>query len=305
MSEHACTALLPELPDAEHRSRLVLTDLDGSLLDHHSYDFSPAAPSLSRLKQLGVPVIPVTSKTRAELLPLRELLGLTGTPFVAENGAIIGLPPSWCHARLDRPGSGRDGIVTKHAGVDIGFIRARLRVWRQRLDVRFTSMGELSVQDVVKLTGLDKTRAQDACKREGSEPLIWQDDAVSLENFRLALSGDGLELTQGGRFWHVMGRGADKGCAVTWLIKRFAKLRGCTPLSLGLGDGPNDLTMLEAVDQAVVIRGCHKAPVTPQAAALYRTNKAGPVGWAEGVAYWWEQDSRQLNLATKTVALTQ
>ena len=110
--------------------RLVVTDLDGSLLDHHTYDFSPAAPWLARFKQMGVPVIPVTSKTRAELIPLREALGLTATPFIAENGAVIGLPPGWCHARLDRPGGGRDGVVIKHPGVDIGFIRARLKVWR-------------------------------------------------------------------------------------------------------------------------------------------------------------------------------
>ncbi|RUR52398.1 HAD-IIB family hydrolase [Vreelandella populi] len=305
MSEDVSTTLLADISDAERRSRLVLTDLDGSLLDHHSYDFSPAAPSLARLKELRVPVIPVTSKTRAELLLLREALGLTATPFVAENGAIIGLPPSWCHARLDRPGNGGDGVVIKHMGVDIAFIRARLRIWRKRLGIKFTSMGELSVQDVAKLTGLDEKRAQKAQQREGSEPLIWQDDAASIDTFRLALESDGLELTQGGRFWHVMGRSADKGCAVTWLIKRFATLRGCTPLSLGLGDGPNDITMLEAVDQAVVIKGIHKTPVTPHTSALYRTKAAGPSGWAEGIAYWWGQDSRQLSAAKQGSAITQ
>src|SRR5690554_6819305 len=84
--------------DPALQPRLIVTELEGLLLDHHSYDFVPAAPWLSSLKQMGVPVIPVTSKTRAELLPLREALGLTATPFSAENGAVIGLPPGWCHA---------------------------------------------------------------------------------------------------------------------------------------------------------------------------------------------------------------
>ncbi len=226
----------PGSPDPALQPRLVVTDLDGSLLDHHSYDFSPAAPWLARLKQLGVPVIPVTSKTRAELISLREALGLTATPFVAENGAVIGLPPGWCHARLDRPGSGLDGVVVKHTGVDVGFIRARLNVWRKRLGVRFTRMSELDMAAVMSLTGLDETRAKAARQREGSEPLIWEDDEVALANFRLALEGDGLMLTQGGRFWHVMGKASDKGSAVDWLIKRFTALRGREPLSLGLGD---------------------------------------------------------------------
>lgn len=290
-------------PDPALQPRLVLTDLDGSLLDHHSYDFSPAVPWLARLKQMGVPVIPVTSKTRAELFPLREALGLTGTPFIAENGAVIGLPPGWCHARLDRPGSGRDGVVIKHPGVDIGFIRARLKVWRERLDIRFTRMGELSVQEVMDLTGLDEVRAKNARQREGSEPLIWHDTDAALDTFRDALEGDGLQLTQGGRFWHVMGRSADKGTAVEWLIKRFTALRGRTPLSLGLGDGPNDITMLDTVDQAVVIRGCHDLTVEPRNASLYRTQATGPTGWAEGVAHWWGRDDRRVETAETCDAL--
>ena len=315
MNEHSRTTQTPPMlaslplqplgsPDPALTPRLVVTDLDGSLLDHHSYDFSPAAPWLARLKQLGVPVIPVTSKTRAELVTLRESLGLTATPFVAENGAVIGLPPGWCHARLDRPGSGRDGVVVKHTGVDVGFIRARLNVWRTRLGVRFTRMSELDITEVMSLTGLDETRARAARQREGSEPLIWQDDDTALKDFRLALEGDGLMLTQGGRFWHVMGNASDKGSAVDWLIKRFTALRGRPPLSLGLGDGPNDVSMLEAVDQAVVIKGCHELAVTPSNEALYRTRAAGPAGWAEGVAHWWGRDDRRLAAAPVLLAVT-
>ncbi|WP_249979240.1 HAD-IIB family hydrolase [Vreelandella olivaria] len=311
MSEHAnaplASAAISSI-DPALQPRLVVTDLDGSLLDHHSYDFSPAAPWLARLKQLGVPVIPVTSKTRAELIPLRETLGLTATPFIAENGAVIGLPPGWCHARLDRPGNAQDGIVIKHTGVDIGFIRARLNIWRKRLNIHFTRMGELSTQEVMELTGLDETRAKAARQREGSEPLIWRDDEAALETFRHALEGDGLELTQGGRFWHVMGRASDKGSAVEWLIKRFTSLRGSQPVSLGLGDGPNDITMLEAVNQAVVIKGCHDLQVEPHNVSLYRTQATGPAGWAEGVAHWWGRDNGRLaevpdNKAANSVAV--
>ncbi|UYO73805.1 HAD-IIB family hydrolase [Halomonas qinghailakensis] len=302
MTEHTRTALpsnaqSPSDMDPALQPRLVVTDLDGSLLDHHSYDFSPAKPWLARLKQLGVPVIPVTSKTRAELIPLREALGLTATPFIAENGAVIGLPPGWCHARLDRPGNGLDGVVVKQTGVDSGFIRARLNVWRKRLNIRFTRMGDLSLQQVMELTGLDKTRAKAARQREGSEPFIWEDSEAALETFRIALQGDGLELTQGGRFWHVMGRLSDKGGAVEWLIKRFTALRGSQPLTLGLGDGPNDITMLETVDQAVVIRGCHALNVEPQNSVLYRTHATGPTGWAEGIDHWWGQDEGGLKIA--------
>ena len=95
----------------------------------------------------------------------------------------------------------------------------------------------------------------------------------------------------------MIGRLSDKGGAVEWLIKRFTALRGSSPLSLGLGDGPNDITMLETVDQAVVIRGCHALNVEPHNSALYRTNATGPTGWAEGVAHWWGRDDGRLEMA--------
>lgn len=275
----------PLSPDSALQPRLVFSDLDGSLLDHHSYDWTPAKDWLERLNAWGVPVIPVTSKTRSELVSLRQAMGLEKTPFIAENGAIVGLPSAWCHARLDRD-AGSDGLVIRTLGVDIGLIRKRLSVWRARLDATFSTMGEMTLEQVVALTGLTEPEARLARLREGSEPLIWEDDSAMLERLREGLRGDGLRMVQGGRFWHVTGE-CDKGSAVGWLIERFESLRGHHPLTLALGDGPNDVAMLERVDQAVLIRGGHDLEVSPDQPALYRSKAMGPAGWAEGLDYWW------------------
>jgi len=278
--------------DAAPRQRLLFTDLDGSLLDHHGYDWAPARPWLERLKAAGVPVIAVTSKTRSEILPLRRELGLEQAPFIAENGAVAGLPLAWCHARLDRHAAA-EGVVIKTLGVDIGLIRQRLAVWRSRLAATFTTMSEMPLDELVAFTGLSSAQARLARLREGSEPLLWHDSDERLAAFRQGLAGDGLRLVRGGRFWHVTGA-CDKGSAVDWLLARYQALRGLRPLSLALGDGPNDIPMLEAVDQAVVIRGCHGLPVSPRQPALYRSEARGPAGWAEGVAYWWGRAERRL-----------
>ncbi|MCL7940186.1 HAD-IIB family hydrolase [Halomonas sp. ATCH28] len=278
-------------PDPARRPRLLFTDLDGSLLDHHSYDWAPARDWLARLKELGVPVIPVTSKTRSEIVPLRRELGIENAPFIAENGAVAGLPPAWCHARLER-GPAADGLVIRTLGVDIGLIRQRLSVWRARLGADFTTMSEMPLDDLVAFTGLSEPEARLARLREGSEPLLWEDSPARLDAFRAGLEGDGLRLVRGGRFWHVTGD-CHKGSAVAWLIERFEALRGQRPLTLALGDGPNDMPMLERVDQAVVIRGCHGLPVSPHQLALYRSEAVGPAGWAEGVAHWWGRADRR------------
>ncbi|MDR5897980.1 HAD-IIB family hydrolase [Halomonas vilamensis] len=286
--------------DAISMPRLLFTDLDGSLLDHHSYDWSPAVPWLSRLKEHGVSVIPVTSKTRSEILPLRQALGCENTPFVAENGAIVGLPADWCHARLDRH-IGRDGLVIQTLGVDIGFIRQRLNVWRARLEetpgMAFTTISEMTLDSLCDFTGLPDPEARLARLREGSEPLIWEGDENGLDALRQGLAGDGLQLVRGGRFWHATGH-SHKGSAVNWLIERFQALKGIKPQTLALGDGPNDTAMLEAVDQAVVIRGFHGFEVAPQQTALYRTDATGPTGWAEGVDHWWGRDLCPVTSAT-------
>ncbi|WP_163559338.1 HAD-IIB family hydrolase [Halomonas sp. NO4] len=288
----------PETPrEAAPTPRLLFTDLDGSLLDHHHYGWEPARPWLARLKALGVPVIPVTCKTCSEIVPLRHELGLTESPFIAENGAVVGLPPAWCHARLDR-GAGPDGLAIRTLGVDIGLIRQRLSVWRQRLGVRFTIMSEMPLAELVAFTGLEEAEVRQARMREGSEPLIWEDDEARLDALRRGLAGDGLCLVRGGRFWHVTGE-SHKGGAVAWLVSRFTALRGRRPLTLALGDGPNDRVMLETVDQAVLIRGCHGLAVEPQQPALYRSEATGPAGWAEGVAHWWGRADRRLRPAAR------
>lgn len=264
---------------------LIFTGLNGSLLDQHSSDWQPALGWLRHLTQAGVPVIPATSQTRAELMALRLDLGLRNVPFIAENGAVIGLPPSWQHARLDRNPADVEGLSIKILGLDGDFLRRRLEVLRERMQVAFRCMSDMSVTEIAAATGLSEPAARLTRVREASEPLIWDDSDESLDAFHAALRNDGLRLIRGERFWHVMGD-VDKGRAVLWLIARFAALRGADPLTLGLGDGPNDVSLLETVARAVLIRGLHDLSVTVSNPALYRTRHTGSRGWAEGIEYW-------------------
>ena len=65
----------------------VVTDLDGTLLDH-AYDWSAAAAVLKRLQQQGIPVIPCTSKTAEEVCEFRRQAGLRD-PYIVENGGAV------------------------------------------------------------------------------------------------------------------------------------------------------------------------------------------------------------------------
>ena len=73
---------------------LVFADLDGTLLDHRFYSWEGAETALSFIKREGIPLIFCSSKTRWEILPLREKLD-NHDPFISENGGAIFIPENY------------------------------------------------------------------------------------------------------------------------------------------------------------------------------------------------------------------
>ena len=82
---------------------LIFTDLDGTLLDDR-YDVSGAAAAMDLVTELGALVVPVSSKTRAEMTLLREQQRIP-TPFIFENGAGIdwGEHQQWAAGWVETP----------------------------------------------------------------------------------------------------------------------------------------------------------------------------------------------------------
>ena len=89
-----------------HDTRLVVSDLDGTLLDEETYDLAPARPGIEALGEHGVGLVLCSSKTRAEMEPLAADLGLD-TPLIVENGGAIVLEARWLP--FLPPGGQRDG----------------------------------------------------------------------------------------------------------------------------------------------------------------------------------------------------
>ena len=67
---------------------MVVSDLDGTLLDHSDYSFDLVLPVLDRMDEAGIPLVVNTSKTRAEWLAIRGELG-NFDPYIVENGSAI------------------------------------------------------------------------------------------------------------------------------------------------------------------------------------------------------------------------
>lgn len=258
---------------------MIVTDLDGSLLDHHTYSWEPAQPWLDRLNEQGIPVVICSSKTAAEILPLQRLLKITGSPYIAENGAIV----HW---------EGFNGSVDQAANKGYTEICQTLQKLRDGMGFKFTGFADVSEKEVAEWTGLTPHNAALAKMREGSESLIWRDSAARFDDFSEALAAEQLTLVQGGRFWSVMNQGAGKGAALDLLLHHFLHPLGDKWLTIGLGDGPNDGPMLDKVEYAVIIKGYSKTPVTLQREGrdaeqtVFRTTHFGPAGWSEGLSHF-------------------
>lgn len=252
-------------PDWGARPLLLVTDLDGSLLDE-TYSFEPARPALAALAAAGAALVLASSKTRAEMEPLAERLGRP--PLIVENGGAILMP-------FDG-----DGYYTLASGVRHYRLRLALEEIGRETQATLRGFSSLTPEALARLTGLDPEAARLALARDHDEPFVL-DDETRVPAVTAAAERRGLRVTHGGRFFHLTGA-TDKGVAFRQLLALLAPPRG----TVGLGDALNDLPLLQSVDRPVVIPRPDGSPDAELAAALPLAEVApapGPAGWNAAV----------------------
>lgn len=244
---------------------IVFTDLDGTLLDHETYSWAPAAPAVAALRDNGIPLILASSKTAAELAPLRDELGFSRCPAIVENGAGI-LEPG-------EDGSGDDG--------DHAAIRAALDELPPDLRAGFSGFSDWSVSEIAERTGLTEDAAARAARRRFSEPGLWKGTEAGEARFQALLAERGISARRGGRFL-TLAFGATKADRMREIAARLD-----LPFKVALGDAPNDVEMLEAADVGVIVANPHREPLErlrgEDAGHIIRTEKPGPDGWNTAV----------------------
>ncbi|MDJ0749588.1 MAG: HAD-IIB family hydrolase [Woeseiaceae bacterium] len=248
----------------------MFTDLDGTLLDHDTYDWKPAAGVLAELARRGIPVVLVSSKTMPELENHRRSLNLN-EPVIAENGAVIDVPAGY----FSHP------IRVEDDSLDRSVLQRHFYEIRDAGDYDCVSFEELGDVGIARATGLTAAGAALANRRHASEPIQWRDTEDRLTDFIAEAEARGLRCTRGGRFVHLMGT-HDKADAMMALCDAFREKWPDTVIeSIALGDGPNDLGMLHAADVAIVIPGRHGVPMPLAGHKQVRVaTDPGPTGWA-------------------------
>ena len=258
---------------------IIFTDLDGTLLDHHTYEWSAVLPSLSLAKKTATPVIINTSKTMPEVVALQKELGIS-EPFIIENGSAMYIPKTWAYYSPKNKSE-----VDDYYEINFGVTREKivhfLSEIRSRHHLKFESYSDWSIEDVMSITGLDKHSAAQSLQRKFSEPLIWKDTDKQFDLFSQSIEKADLKLLKGGRFYHVLGK-TDKSVPIRFLMNNvFPRSK-----SISLGDSPNDIDMLLATDIAICVKSPKSAyPISSQDSNNHTlfTQKLGPEGWQEAM----------------------
>ena len=230
---------------------LVLTDLDGTLLDHHTYSWAAAAEALGELEHRGIPWVIVTSKTRAEVEVLREKMG-HGHPFITENGGGIYVPSGYFPIHVK--GSERVGrYQCVRLGKPYTEVVEALDDAAAEAGVSVVGFHSMTPREIAQNTGLSQGEAEHARLREYDEPFFFAGASdAQIARFVGVVKKRGFEARRGGRFWHLVG-GCDKGRAVRMLLKFYREALRAGFRTIGLGDSANDLAMLAAVNQPVLL----------------------------------------------------
>jgi mannosyl-3-phosphoglycerate phosphatase len=261
-------------------STVIFTDLDGTLLDNATYSFAAAQEALTELRTHAIPLIVVSSKTRAEIEPIRDRLQ-NDHPFIVENGGAVVIPTDY----FPFPLTGtvlRAGYRVAEMGTPYPFLRTALAEIAKELRAELRGYGEMTVDEIIMRTGLSRQEAELSQQREYDEPFLAERPGVSEDGLAKAIAARGLRYSKGGRFSHLTGP-HDKGRAVRYLIDCYARLADCDRDGLGsvaIGDSMNDLPMLEAVEHPILVQradGSYEPGI--EIPRLIRAPGPGPIGW--------------------------
>jgi mannosyl-3-phosphoglycerate phosphatase len=261
--------------------RLLVSGIDGALVDPVTRDYDPARPAIAALATLGVPLVLCSSRPRAEVELVSRLFGLAA-PMIVENGAALNVPEG--HLPHGVPGGRRDG---DHLVLLLGPPRQRLRealaevVASARAEVHLVA--DLPPGHRLASGGRPGFLERTSPRYEYTDPFVVEreEDAAALAR---EAEARGLRVARGERFFHLCG-GADKGLALRTLLSLYER-EGIRPRAIALGTWPVDLPMLRAAHRPIVLPGPEgrlEPPLATELPGAERAPRGGPEGWNDAV----------------------
>lgn len=258
---------------------VIFTDLDGTLLDHDTYSCEVTMPLVRRLKDIGIPIVFCSSKTRAEQEMYRKKLGIN-SPFIVEDGGAIFISKNYFPFPFEY-----HRVIGGYQVIELGMpyqkIRRILKETRDKNNLAVRGFSDMDAAEIASVTGLDVASAKLAKKRKYQETLNLTGSEPETRLTLSKIEEAGLSWTRGGRFYSVTG-GSDKGKATRILVELFRRKLGKIK-TIGIGDSFNDRAMLAEVDVPVLVQKPGSYWEEIELPTLYRIEGVGPQGWVKAV----------------------
>ena len=247
---------------------IVYTDLDGTLIDE-GYSLKDSRRVLEQILGKNIPVIFCTSKTRLETLHYQKLAGVKD-PFIVENGSAIIIPKDcMLYNEADVEADGGYKVIEL---VEKGLVRQKVGKIRSDYGLSFTGFHDMTLEELMEDSGLSREEAVMAREREytvAAKDLDGEDKTILLQN--------GLKLIQGGRY---VGIGlSSKGDAVKKLTEAYRR-RHPLAKTIGVGDSPNDYSMLKKCDKGVLVKKPGGGYAKNPPSHIILSEEVGPKGFS-------------------------
>jgi len=256
------------------RPELVALDIDGTLVDHDGILPDAVKDAVQRVVAADVPVVLVTGRSWHDTQPIFEALELPPGAAIASNGAVsVQYPPLRIQQQHTFDPS---GVIAKlHAAAPHALIAVEEVGVGYRCNALFPD-GDLSGE--IHVVGMDEL-----VSRPVTRVIIRDPNSTDQEFMRLAeeVGLHGVSYFVGWTAWlDIAPEGVNKAAALDDLCRSL----GVDPARvLALGDGRNDIEMLQWAGRGVAIGD---APPEVQAAADDVTGCFAAGGTADELNRW-------------------
>jgi mannosyl-3-phosphoglycerate phosphatase len=240
---------------------LIFTALDGALLDSRDRLSPEAEEALFEVERRHVPLVLISSRTRAEIEPLRRKIG-HNHPFITEGGGGIFFPDGYLNVQI--PDSQRIG---RYLGITLGRpyqeVCEALDDIAEECKVGVAGFHHMSTREIAENLGLRSRDAELVRSREFDEPFYFtSNDENAITQFVDTSKERGFDARSGEPFWHY-----SSGCDIARAVRIVTKLyRDATRnkfRAVGIASEADNVSWLRAVDLPVTLRmeSAHRPPL--------------------------------------------
>ena len=260
---------------------LIFTDLDGTLLSENSYSYYKIIDFYNYISSHCI-IIFNSSKTYSEIIELKRLTN-DNYPFIVENGSALYIPES-----VSLNITGKITKINNFNVVQLGVPVNKIVNFcsSKKLSEKYVSncnfLYQMSLSEIVSLTGLSRSEVKKAKERNYSLPFIWRGSIELLNEFKLICQKNNFKILKGGRFFHLIGE-TDKGKALRALLSIYKQCHKNTRFTtIALGDNQNDKDMLIEADFAGIVKSESKSLMNfRRSKNVFISEKISPEGWKE------------------------